>query len=155
MMNKILIALVLAVVVSGNVFSASPEPTGHINYYCPKYNLGFQLQPDNKYYSEQYFRDKVPLFVIQYTAEKTEIYPVQFSADISQNYYDSGMLSVSDGYGVTQALGLKINRKTGKVSTYYFEDFIELDMCQRYDNFQTLENHLQKKLNESLNRNKF
>ena len=148
-MNKILIALVLVVAMSGSVFAA------HVNYFCPKYNLGFQLQPDNKYYSKQRYQDRVPLIVVQYSSKRTDLYRNTFSASIEQNYYDSGMISVSDGFGVTSELGLKINRKTGKVSTYHFEDFIEKDMCQRYDNFKTIENHLQKKLNESLGRNKF
>jgi len=154
-MNKILIALVLAVVMSGNVFSA------HINYYCPKYNLGFQLQPDNKYFSEQYYKDQVPLIVVQYDDKSTELWKRERSADISQNYYNSGSMFVPDGFGNQTVLGLEINRKTGKVSIYYTndytlrEDYIERDMCQRYDNFQTIENLLQKKLNESLNRNKF
>jgi len=156
-MNKILIALVLAVVMSGNVFSASPEPTGHINYYCPKYNLGFQLQPDNKYKTRT-LQTQVPIFVVAYDIESTKLYRNNYGLYIEQDYYRLENITVPNGFGLSRLLSIQINRKTEIVSLYYLsdrKDQIEHDMCTRYGNFQMIENFLQKKLNESLNRNRF
>ena len=150
-MNKILIALVLAVVMSGNAYANSNQKKISKNYLCDEFRIGFSFTVTKNEITKKVKTSSMKFVEINDRYD----YLLNGESDviITTSYYEWSVKTKEDPREKLQRYTtFFIDRVTGQIYIYKIEDRYKQD-CKEYESFDDIKKILKNRLDDILNKN--